>query len=676
MARTTYLENILNITFLASLIYTLFYVLANLLLGLILLKVLFRRQWGQYSFLVILTTSFLLGQGILAAIWQLLGLVGQFKVGIIWGILALVSVVSIFIWYDLFQLIKRTIKNTWVAFINISFLWKLLLSMIFLLMFFFAAGSIILPPSGDAEAFYMVLPKIMAHTGILKPQPNYYEFSKIGLLGEMHFAALMAIANLVATKFFVWFTMLAVASFLISIGTKTNLKTKGQIIALAILFTSTTFTSYITDGKTDIFSAAFGLATYYWVLETRRKGWLPLVLTGLFMGFAIVAKLSNAIVIVPGVLLILGWNRYNDFKDDRQAIKIFFKQLIISLLILGLFVGVALIPHFIKNKVLFNDPLGVSEKYENFQWIYPIWASTRILYSFSLSTPRPTSTPIPTPALTPALTLTPIPITEPTVIPSSPAVINKKRNIIFTFLTYPLAFVFGNRPGQGGSLSVLIIAFLPFLLFLRPIKLVQKQILAMALLGLAIWLVVRASATTPRYILPTLLLFIPAVAAGTEYIFQKMNYFLLKLTIIGSMFLILLVFLTIHFNIFMRFGLIALGRSDPTVLYGPHYPALQFINQKASDGDRVFLVGYYGFFLRPDLLAKMDDNQEKLDIILTIQATPWEYMYNHNFKYVVVQKAPHLQAEDSLNLSPRPDWLNIQKIYSDTMTDIYSLEKK
>lgn len=668
----------MNVIFLAPLIYTAIYVLANLLLGLILLKILFCRKLNLFSSLVIVATSFLLGQGILAATWELLGLFGQFKVAIIWGIFALIAVASISIWRDLFQLLKKIIKNFWTVFVNISFLWKLLLLMILLLMFFFAAGSIILPPSGDAEAFYMVLPKIMAYTGVLQPQPNYYEFSKIGLLGEMHMAALMTIANLTAAKFFVWFATLAAAAMVIAISAKANVKFKGQIIALAILFTSTTFTDYITNGKIDIFSAAFGLAAYYWVLETKKQGQSPIILTGLFMGFAIVAKLSNAIVIIPGILLVLIWNCYRDFKLNHQSIKIFLKQSLISLIILGVFLNIALTAHFIKNGLLFNNPFGVSEKYEKFQWSYPIWASTRILYKFSWPTPKPTPTPTSSPttiaASTPMPTPASTPIVEPT--PTPPPEVNKKRNIIFTFLTYPLAFVFGNRPGQGGNLSVLVMAFLPFLLFLRPMKLIQKQVLVMASLGLAIWLIVRSSATTPRYILPTLLLFTPVIAAGAESIFQKTNHFLLKLTMVGSIFIILLVFLAMHFNMLIGLSSIVLSRSAPAAQYGPYYLGLEFINQKAAADDRVFLVGYYGFFLRPDLLLNMDNNQEKLDIIFFLQTAPWEYMYNHNFKYVIVQKAPHLQAEDGLNSSPRPDWLSIQKIYSDSFTDIYSLEKK
>lgn len=671
MAESIYLENILNIIFLTPLIYTLFYVFINFALGFLLLKVLLKRQLKQYTVLVVLMTGFMLGQGILAAAWQLLGLAGQFTPVIIWGIFILIIFVSIPVWRDLFQLIKKLITNFLAVFIKLSFLWKLLLLIIFLLMFFFAAGSMILPPSGDAEAFYMVLPKIMAHAGILKPQPNYYEFSKIGLLGEMHFAALMIIADQTAAKLFVWFTAIAVAGLLVSIGTISNMKIKGQTITLAILFTSSTFTNYITDGKTDIFSAAFGLAAYYWILEMKQKSWRPIVLTGLFMGFAIVAKLSNALVIIPGTLLVLGWNCYRDFKHNHKSIKIFFKQFVKSLIILGIFLGAALTPHFVKNKILFDDPFGVSEKYENFRWAYPLWiSSNKILYSFSGST-----TAAPTTASQPTYTSTP-----PAILTSASLPIfidfNKIRNVIFTFLTYPFAYVFGDRAGQGGNLSVLSLAFLPFLLFLRPIQLVQKQVLAMALLGLAVWLVVRSSATTPRYILSTLLLFIPIIALAAEYIFDKANYFLLKLTVSGSIFLSLLVFLAIHFYMFIWFSSIVLGRSGLSTHYGPHYSSLAFINQRASIGERVFLIGYYGYFLRPDLLLNMDNNKEKLDIILIRQTSPWEYMYNHDFKHVIVQKSLHLQAEDDLNNNPKPEWLNIQKIYSDPNTDIYSLEKK
>jgi hypothetical protein len=64
-----------------------------------------------------------------------------------------------------------------------------------------------------------------------------------------------------------------------------------------------------------------------------------------------------------------------------------------------------------------------------------------------------------------------------------------------------------------------------------------------------------------------------------------------------------------------------------------------------------------------------------MDIIFYLKPSPWEYLYERNFKYVIVQKAPHLVAEDYLIQNIETSQFKIKKIYSDPLTDIYSLEK-
>lgn len=643
----------MNLSFLLPLTCTVFYVFITLLLGLILLKLIFQKKWKSFSALVILATSFMIGQGLLAAIWLILALIGQFKSAIILTILISISIISIMVWKDLFRLFKKISEITRSAFASLSFFWKLLLVMLALLALFFATGAIILPPSGDAEAFYMVLPKIVAGTGILQLQPNYYDFSKLGFLGEAHYAALMSLANFHAAKFFVWFTMLAAAGFIVSIGTLLNVKARGQIIALAILLTSTTFTNYITDGKVDIFSAAFGLAAFYWVLETKRKEIMPLVLTGLFLGFAVVTKLSNFIAVFPGVILIIIWNCYLEARLEKKLWQIFLLKTIKFLAILFLFFGFAITPHLIKNKTLFNNPFALSNKYQRLQWVNPVWSSSSAVEtSFTAQLPHSA-------------------LDEQAPEPSR---LKQLFSPLSRILTYPLAFIFGDRGGQGGNLSVLILILLPFLFFSR-LTLAQKQVLVIFAFSLTFWIAVRAAAITPRYILPTLLIFIPLIAAKAESIFELKKFMIVRTLIVTSLIITLSVMLLGSLYFTQRFSWVVFKGVSPTFLYGSHYPALQFINNRASGEDRVFLVGYYGFFLRPDLLNRLDNEEEKMAIVFYRHPSPWEYIYEHGFKYVIVQKAPHLPVMGDLD-SQRPKQLNIQKIYSDPLNDVYLLEKK
>lgn len=52
---------------------------------------------------------------------------------------------------------------------------------------------------------------------------------------------------------------------------------------------------------------------------------------------------------------------------------------------------------------------------------------------------------------------------------------------------------------------------------------------------------------------------------------------------------------------------------------------------------------------------------------------PWQYIYEHGFKYVIVQKTPHLPVMDDLE-AQKPEGLKIEKIYTDPLNDVYLLE--
>ena len=73
---------------------------------------------------------------------------------------------------------------------------------------------------GDAAAFYMILPKIMANSHELIPVPGYESFMSVGLQGEMHYAALMVLGSADAAQLFEWPTILAGAVIFLAIGSK------------------------------------------------------------------------------------------------------------------------------------------------------------------------------------------------------------------------------------------------------------------------------------------------------------------------------------------------------------------------------------------------------------------------------------------------------------------------
>lgn len=606
-------------------IYTIFYALVCLLLGVIIFKLLSlkRKIESQFPLYVLIVTGFLLGQGILANVWLLVGLASWLKTSLIWGILIVTSISGILLWPFSRSTIWLKIKENLSKIKKLTLIWKILLILVILLILIYALGAIVLPPTADAEALYMVWPKIIAGSEVLQPQPNYYLQSQLGLSGEMHYAVLMAIANPEAAQFFTWFSAIAVVILLLSICSLSGAKIKGRILALVILFTSTAFALYIIGGKVDLYSAAFGLAAYYWVLQTNRENnLLPLTLTGLFAGLAFVAKFSSAVAIIPGIILIILWNNYFKCRLKLFKWKDYLLSSFFSLLLVAGFFALSIIPHLIKNWALFNEPFApfIFLKTQGVKWLDTPWFS--------------------------------------------------KENTRYILLTYPIALIFGQYPVQGGNLSVFVLAFMPLLVFLKIKNFWQSklfQVILLGLIGFAGWMIINPSIIAPRYILATSLLFIVPVAMATEQFMLRENFKILKIVIFLSIFFILSLTL---FNNLIPFKY-SLKKEEKAQFYSPYYNSLKFINQKAGIGERIYLAGYYSYYLRPDILQCFNgpDGKERIS-----DPEIWENLFQRGFKYVIVQKESHKSVLKSLTDTNKPDWLNVQEIYDDPSTKIFSLE--
>ena len=659
-----------------SILIATIYAVINFCLGFVLLKYFFRDKFRDIPALAVLASGFLLGQGILSILWMILGLAGFFKLLVILPVLLLIVILSFSAISELKDLFFFLIKSFWSQIRQLSIIWKIIFSLTLITILLFGLGALLLPPTGDAESFYMVIPKIMAGTGRFLPQPNYYEFSKIGFFGEMHYAALMVLNNFVAAKFFVWFNALCVAVLLIVIGNDFKLKTTSKILLLIMLFSSSTFINYIADGKVDIFAAALGLAGYYWATQIRDKNWFASALAGLFLGLAIVAKLSYALVIPLGFAIIIIWNLFLDAKNQELKFLGAVKKGLISTAIIILFTVIVYLPQVIKNKVVYGDPWASRYSLTQSQpWLDSFWShptdegEDNPLAVVNQPALKTESTPVLIPAKTP-VKKTVKTITPPQQIKDWPAT----SRLIFLILTSPLAFTVWTYPGKGGNLSILVLSFLPLLFFWRPTNYLQKQIITMTLAGIFLWIIVRSTGVTPRYILPTLLLLLPLMAAAGQKVLEQRKT-LLQFIIVASLIFVLASGLFIQLFVFQKFrsNVCAL---KPKTFYGPNCNSLNFLNQKALDSDRVFLVGYNGFYLKPSLLVNLDNNQEKLQFLFLHQDQPWEYLFNHGFKYVVIQKEVNFRVMLQLENDPQPDWLNIQRIYSDKTADIFSIEKK
>lgn len=161
-----------------------------------------------------------------------------------------------------------------------------------------------------AAAFYLVYPKIIAASGLLDPmQGPFYFFSTIGLAVELHYAALMVLADENAAKLFMFPIAMAAGVMLTGIVSLCG----GGIIAITIgwsmLLTSYTFNHYIFDGKVDLVAAAFGLAATYWLLAGtgQNTSMVRLAMSGWFAGLATVAKFSYILTLGTSLSVLFVW---------------------------------------------------------------------------------------------------------------------------------------------------------------------------------------------------------------------------------------------------------------------------------------------------------------------------------------------------------------------------------
>ena len=469
----------------------------------------------------------------------------------------------------------------------------------------FGAAALVRPPMGDAEAFYVAYAKIMASSGRLEPMPGAYAFfSTIGLPGELHFAALMALQDAHAAKFFVWLVALAAAVLLVAIARACGVGRIGRLFSVVILFSSSTFAHYISDGKVDLFAAAFGLAAFYWAVVSDKDGSArsSLLLVGLFAGAATVAKFSYVLAFGPALAVLLVWrsqNRQNLFADKG------WKESVRRLAQVAMWAGIAWIPQLVKNTALFDAPFApFIGGPQNENWLQQVWFSPEVT-----------------------------------------------RWIV---LSYPFALVFGRYPMQGGGLSLLMIAFLPLVFLLPKPASFRKSVLTSvsiaALVGTVAWVAMRPSVIAPRYLLATLLLFVPLVAKAAENAWAgDRSPWVLRFGMLGA---VVVAFAATAYHLLPIPGAMLTylsGRSTPCILASKYCAPLQELGRIAAPGDRILLAGYYGYWLRPDLLQCRDLPADMRAIETASSGV--DVLRARGFRFVVIDHTSHQSLADRLPIA-------------------------
>lgn len=454
----------------------------------------------------------------------------------------------------------------------------------------FGLFAVLGPPTGDAEAFYFTYAKEMAATGRLAPMRGVYEgFSNIGLPLELHYTALLAVGGQAAAKLFAWSVAPVCIAFVCGIVRLCGGGTTARTYAVALSWSSTTFAVYTIDGKVDLAAAALGVGAIYWALDgwiQRRAFAAPLA--GFLAGAATCAKFSYLPVLGVAMAVIVT-TRVVRTSEPADRVRNWCHAAVTA----SIWAALAWAPQLLKNAVLFHAPLapflGASDEGH---WLQQVWFSPEVI-----------------------------------------------RHIL---LSYPLALVFGRYPGQGGGLSLLFIALAPLVWWGRmawrehPIL---RTVTWAAVAALAAWMILCPSILAPRYILATLLLFVPLLAVGVEGLWRSPGWFWLRAGTLGVTLAALVLQTWYLRGLPGAVAAFVTGRTAPCVLAGPACGPLQTVNAAAGPGERVFLGTYYGYHLRVDLLLSTQTAEEDKRVKASDPAGTLALLQDGGFRFVVVDRA-------------------------------------
>ena len=584
-----------------------------------------------------LATQFLLGMGVLANLWLLMAMAGWFTPLALIIFMAAVLIGGLFCIKPQIKGLSEYLRLWWPEFRGQSWYWHLIVCLTWLL----ALGGISrtgFTLLGDGTAIYYTLPKVIAASHRFVPLPGLAEtFSvRIGLLGELHYAALMSLGLADDARLFDWVAIMAGAIMLCGICSRAGIGKKGQRLALAMMFTSTAVLYLMCEGKVDLFAAAMALAAVYWALCLDILASAAAVrLTGLFTGLALVAKLSYAISFLPVIVVLALWRlvRVPDAAEDEQNKNAgFVRRGLTTLFCLGFWALLPLLPHIAKMAIWLGNPLTQAV----------LTSARHDIARFSPS------------------------------------------DSLRILATYPLALVFGKYPGQYGNLSPLILAFAPLILLLPKPKTLRAffsgkltMVTGAALIGMLSWIILRPTGLQIRLFLATGLLFIPLAARGAEAAFKiKPKAHLLKAGVIMStVFAFLAVGSILYERVFFPYEAVLhlTGQMPMCQRDGDFCRAAAAINEKAPKEGRVLFLAFHSYWLRPDLLQCISrakdvifwDSNPKIDAL-------WTHICRQGFSYILIDK--NLRPSYLNKIEHRPPWVKIKTIYDQNFLVVYQLD--
>ncbi len=486
-------------------------------------------------------------------------------------------------------------------------------------------------PGADAVAFYLAFAKVTAATGAIAPLPRFESFSEIWMLAELHNAALMVLGSELPARLFTWVASVGLAMSLWGLARSCGLDARGCWIAIAALFTSTGMTRVLWDGKTDLLAAAIGVAAVAWALRLggERRHAVALV-TGLLSGFAVAAKISYLPVLGMAVAVVAGWRLVAAARQGGDGIRGAIGRSVPALLVLACAAALAVAPQIVRNALVSGEPLAP------FLYSHRVAVSVLDQEWYSPATTR------------------------------------------WLVATYPLVLVYGRYWAQHGTLSPIVLAFLPVaVVWLRTQRqAIDRRLLlvtAAGLLAMATWVILRPSVIAPRYFLGPLLLLLPFASAGAAAATLAASR-ILRWIAAAAVPVVLVTAIAAHYPY--------IGPALSYAWHGagsvssPEWSILTDLNQRAAPGDRIYLAMWYRYALRPDLIQCLDRSGDPRPAEASSPAEAlWSGLHEQGMRFLVYDRATHRGA---LGVEPdpgrAPPGLRVRVIHTDERFSAYELQ--
>jgi hypothetical protein len=357
----------------------------------------------------------------------------------------------------------------------------------------------------------------------------------------------------------------------------------------------------------------------------------------LLAGFSSVAKVSYIVAFLPGLVALVAWQRAFAVKLRHHGVDVqaWVSSAAQAMAVLAAGFVVAFGPNLFKNYVILGMPFAS----------YPI-----------------------DPYFSPATTR-------------------------WLLLSYPFALTYGEYWAQAGTLSPLVLALAPLALFYlrKPDDWLSSRLLAVtmvAVTGLAAWLILFPSVITMRYFQVTTLMFGIPAAAGAEEAVRRSP--ILAWIVPAAVLVALAMTPAQSDRIVPTFSNY---RAVLSAISGPHGPcsgsspfrgdcaAQTAINSKAAPGDRVLVLTYLRYWLRPDLMRSMSTAAEVTQfLVCPARVCSVEEFWTRyraarpGFRFIVHDSTTHILHDGTFESTP--PGIQVRKMLSAGTTTAYEVTQE